>query len=85
MLTAVQADKEIKMITYECCRCQEEFTEVSPIIWAQSYLCNILEYACKKCVDNNNGPDDEYYENFYESNMCKAMKDEQDLINAGRL
>lgn len=73
------------MITYDCCQCQEEFTEEKPIVWAESYLCNILDYSCKECADKYNGPGDEYYENFAESNARYEMRQEEDLINAGRL
>ena len=73
------------MITYNCNECREEFTEEKPIVWMESYLCNILEYCCKQCADNYNGPDDDYYENFAESYSAYECRQEQQLKDAGRI
>lgn len=55
------------MITFECCRCHEEQTEVNPHMWGECYPYYKGEPACLSCVDNYNGPDDDYYQDIQES------------------
>ena len=73
------------MITYDCYECGEEFTEEKPIVWIDSYLCNLLEYCCFKCANNYNGPGDEYYEGMAESQACYETRQYEQLQNAGRI
>lgn len=56
-------------MTFECCQCQEEFTEDSPFMWGELYPYEEGEPACKKCVDNYNGPSDELLEVLRWSNF----------------
>lgn len=57
------------MITFECCQCQEEFTEDSPFMWGELYPYDQGEPSCKKCVDTYNGPSDELLEVLRWSNF----------------
>lgn len=59
----------MKMKKFECCQCHNEYVEESPFMWGECYPYSNGEAACKKCASNYQGPDDEYYENFYERNF----------------
>jgi hypothetical protein len=69
------------MKTFDCYVCQEEKTEYNPLKWGifEDELC------CANCVDNYNGPGDDYYEGFAERVHLQQMREERELRNAGRI
>lgn len=50
------------MKTFECCQCQEEHTEEKPYMWGYVYPYSSGDPACKTCIEDYQGPGDEYYQ-----------------------
>jgi len=74
------------MITYDCYECREEFTEENPEEFGNSsYFGFEPVYCCKTCHDKYDGPGDEYYENFAESQAGYAERQYEELRGAGRI
>lgn len=73
------------MITFDCCRCQKTHTEKNPKYWGEVNPHFDLHLACEQCIDNYNGPEDEYFDSFFEHQADYESIQEQNLMGAGRL